>query len=634
MNRAVLVSLLSLITMLLSTSCFVQIPRGSFTLPAGMAQQGYGFASRPSRAGQYDDRGSGQSRQEYSDVHVGTSQAEGFGRSPAFVDNSSLFPPSASSYDQTTAGLRAEGSSHSLLGSIHSQSSSVSPTMGQYSATLSHQQPHYHNHAQSSSHANQSSQPHQQSQHYPYQQHHNHHLHHPSEQQHQLGSLQMPGDLVGSQPLGMHHASAPFGFHPQSPRQPDFSSNLPDGQRKVPNRADTAEPHTPRPPNAWILYRSEKFREIQQSRNEQSRSGSSEKPKSQAEISRIVSQMWQNETSAVKQKFEALADEKKLAHQRMYPTYRYRPKKKGKGAKQSPANQSSDKSPGNSHSPTKEAYGSLAGGHHQDRYSPQGSCSSAYMLDRERGGEAHRSTTNHSPLSNHSQAGRDSMQRKANYGDRRDRGELQVPINYGRSVSGSTSSNESHSMSSYGNNRMHPYGDRAAAFIKQESPRQSTVFDDSPSDASSSYASSHWPGPDAMAAPSSGAYMDGSRAYPNFGGARVPQGSLMGPGSSGNPSLILSPISPPQRQLVPSQQLQTPINNMDGNNLNLAQFAGAPNYSNNGAGFRTAQMAAHGGRFGPAASFGDGSRSELPTGLAVPGSHEGLSDNFDPHRRI
>ncbi|KAJ1024159.1 hypothetical protein NDA16_002998 [Ustilago loliicola] len=448
--------------------------------------------------------------------------------------------------------------------------------------------------------------------------------------------MQMPSDLAGSQPLGMHRTPAQYGFHPHSPRQPDLSQSSPDAQRKEPNRAEAAEPHTPRPPNAWILYRSQKFREIQQNRNEQSRSGSSEKPKSQAEISKMISQMWQNEKSSVKQKFEALADEKKLAHQRMYPTYRYRPKKKGKNAKQNSANQSSDQSPPNSHLPgsKKEDKGSFAGGH-QERYSPQGSASSAYPADRNSGAGPDRSAPNQSPSSIHNQVGRDMISRKTDYGDRRERGELQVPINYGRSVSGSVSSGEGHFIRSYGNNRLHPYGDRPALFMKQESPRQSNLFEDSQSNASSSYAGSHWPGPDAMAGSSGSTYFDGPRAYTNFGSARMPPPSLMGPGSAGSASLMLSPISPPQRQLVPSQQLQHPI---DGNNMDLTEFAGvgggAPGYGNNGGSFRTTPVTSHTNRLGPIPSFGDASRSEMPTGLAMPGSHEGLPDNFDPHRRI
>ncbi|SPC66444.1 related to HMG-box transcription factor [Ustilago sp. UG-2017b] len=633
--------------MLLLTPCLAQIPRGTSSLHSSMAQQGYGIGSGPSRTGQYDDRGAGQARQGYSDLTSGVSQSETFGRCAPLLDGSSLLPSLTSSYDHTSTSSRADASSNSLLHSMHSQSASDSQALSQYGDALSHPQLHYSDEAQSSSHASQSSQPyqehqhHQQGQHYRYQQHnyHPHHLHHPSEQQQYSLGMQMGGDLVGSQPMGMHHATAQYGFHPHSPRQFHFSQGLSDAQRKDSGRAEAAEPHTPRPPNAWILYRSEKFREIQQSRNERSRSGSSEKPKSQAEISKMISQMWQNETSVVKQKFEALADEKKLAHQRMYPTYRYRPKKKGKTAKQAAASQNSDRSPSDGHSPSKkETDGSFSGGY-QERYSPRGNASSAYIADRKSGAETHRVTNNQSPSSMHNQVGRDLIARKTNYGNRRERGDLQAPIHYGRSVSGSTSSSEGHSVASYSNNRMHPYSDRPTSFMKQESPRQSNLFDDTQSNASSSYAGSHWPGPDAMAGGSSGStYFNGSRGYTNFNSTRMPAPQMMGSGSAGSASLILSPISPPQRQLVPSQQLPHPMDGMDGNSMNLAELTNAGSatsgYGNNGSSFRTAPVNTYTGRFGPSPNFGDASRSELPTGLAVPGSNDGLSDNFDPHRRM
>ena len=113
---------------------------------------------------------------------------------------------------------------------------------------------------------------------------------------------------------------------------------LPSGnQLRFETRNHTREPspepqgkRTPRPPNAWILYRSQKFRELEQSKDPQAHSANTGKTKSQAEISRIISAMWQNEPESVRRSFEALADEKKLEHQKMYPNYRYRPRKRVK----------------------------------------------------------------------------------------------------------------------------------------------------------------------------------------------------------------------------------------------------------------------------------------------------------------
>lgn len=279
----------------------------------------------------------------------------------------------------------------------------------------------------------------------------------------------MAGDFMGSHSLGMHHAPNSYAMHHHSDHQ---QASL-EGPRKGQDRTEAAEPHTPRPPNAWILYRSQKFREIQQNRESQTRSGSTDKPKSQAEISRIISQLWQNETSAVKQKFEAMADEKKLAHQKMYPTYRYRPKKKSK-PKQSASGQVGDQR----HTPDgkfvkKSGYGSYTDGSH-DYDASEGSSSAGHSTDRKVGNEILRSSGGNQGVGTavHDLAGRELMSRKPNYADRRERGDLQVPSNYGRSVSGGASFGDGHSFS-YNSTRMHPYGDRPSSLLRQKAPSSS-----------------------------------------------------------------------------------------------------------------------------------------------------------------
>ncbi|SPO31617.1 related to HMG-box transcription factor [Ustilago trichophora] len=608
-----------------------------------MAQQGHVLASGPSRTSQYDDRAVGQNHQEYEGMAVApTTQPEAFGRSAPYVDDGSLFSTSASSYDNTSTSLRSENPSHSLLG-MHSHQQNDSQSMGSYSDVLPHQQSHYTPYTPSPQHISQPSQSYQHHHQHPHQHQHPHHLHHPSDQH--LG-MQMPSDLVRSQSLGMHHAH-PYGMH----HHPEYAQSSLDAQRKAPNRAEAAEPHTPRPPNAWILYRSQKFREIQQTRDSQARSGSSEKPKSQAEISRIISQMWQNETTAVKQEFEALADEKKLAHQRMYPTYRYRPKKKAKSSKQNAAaitaSQINDRSEG--HSIKREVQGAFAGAGYQDRYASEGSTSTAYSttIDRKmEGGDPQRAAVSHGISSIHDLAGRELMSRKNNnYPDRRDRGELYVPINCGRSVSGSISSGEGHSISSYGSNRMHPYGDRvpSSSMLRQESPRASSdVFGDSQPPSGGTYASSHWPDSDTMNGTSNtSTYFDGSRggqnSFTSLGSTRLPAASLIS-NTVGGPSLLS--LSPSTRQSVPSQQLQQhPIDSMN-SNLSLAELTGTPasNTYSGASSFRTTPLTNHHARFGTSFGSAGGERSEVPSGLAaVPhsvGGNDGLTDAFDPHRRM
>ncbi|QRV96613.1 HMG (high mobility group) box protein [Ceratobasidium sp. AG-Ba] len=77
----------------------------------------------------------------------------------------------------------------------------------------------------------------------------------------------------------------------------------------------------PRPPNAWILYRSDKLRELASNQPPGPR-------KPQAEISKIISQMWSSEGPETKGRYEARAEEKKAEHAALYPDYKFAPMKK------------------------------------------------------------------------------------------------------------------------------------------------------------------------------------------------------------------------------------------------------------------------------------------------------------------
>ncbi|CAG8670990.1 34064_t:CDS:1 [Gigaspora margarita] len=73
-----------------------------------------------------------------------------------------------------------------------------------------------------------------------------------------------------------------------------------------------------RPPNSFILYRKYQQSEIKKRY----------KNLTNANISKVVSKMWQNESEKVKFQFEKLADQMKVEHQKNYPDYEYRAKKK------------------------------------------------------------------------------------------------------------------------------------------------------------------------------------------------------------------------------------------------------------------------------------------------------------------
>ncbi|KAF8659216.1 hypothetical protein AX16_001877 [Volvariella volvacea WC 439] len=77
----------------------------------------------------------------------------------------------------------------------------------------------------------------------------------------------------------------------------------------------------PRPPNAWILYRADKMREIPKPQPGEPRLV-------QADISRLISRMWKEESDETRAEYERRADAKKAEHAIRYPDYRFQPMSK------------------------------------------------------------------------------------------------------------------------------------------------------------------------------------------------------------------------------------------------------------------------------------------------------------------
>ncbi|KAF8520375.1 hypothetical protein BU17DRAFT_65397 [Hysterangium stoloniferum] len=96
------------------------------------------------------------------------------------------------------------------------------------------------------------------------------------------------------------------------PTRPEASSSS--------HKADPDQ-NPPRPPNAWILYRSDKLKALPSPEP-----GMPRKP--QADISKIISSMWRMESTAVRSEYEHLSEVKKAEHHTKYPHYRFQPKKK------------------------------------------------------------------------------------------------------------------------------------------------------------------------------------------------------------------------------------------------------------------------------------------------------------------
>lgn len=108
----------------------------------------------------------------------------------------------------------------------------------------------------------------------------------------------------------------------------------------------------PRPPNAWILYRTDKMRELQRQRDatmantngfcipdrpsrrsRRSAGGKASRHSTgggalQAEVSRVVSQMWKHETPDRRAEYAQLAQEHKALHRQRYPDYKYQPRRR------------------------------------------------------------------------------------------------------------------------------------------------------------------------------------------------------------------------------------------------------------------------------------------------------------------
>ncbi|TFY64014.1 hypothetical protein EVG20_g6086 [Dentipellis fragilis] len=97
-----------------------------------------------------------------------------------------------------------------------------------------------------------------------------------------------------------------------APRQPAQSSSKSTGK--------SAEPKPPRPRNAWILYRSDKIRQLPPREDGRSRT--------QAEVSQLISKMWAEVSPEERADYEARADRAKAEHMKKWPDYKYAPVKK------------------------------------------------------------------------------------------------------------------------------------------------------------------------------------------------------------------------------------------------------------------------------------------------------------------
>jgi hypothetical protein len=136
-----------------------------------------------------------------------------------------------------------------------------------------------------------------------------------------------PTDSAGGNPALSHGCStSTFSVHPTSASTPysfsnPYCTNQLHGLIPGMGAGPGGPGQPPRPANAWILYRSDKMKDITPSLPGQP------KPP-QADISKLIAAMWKSEKPEVRQRYEALSDIKKAEHLALYPGYRFQPMKK------------------------------------------------------------------------------------------------------------------------------------------------------------------------------------------------------------------------------------------------------------------------------------------------------------------
>ncbi|ETS62691.1 hypothetical protein PaG_02426 [Moesziomyces aphidis] len=96
----------------------------------------------------------------------------------------------------------------------------------------------------------------------------------------------------------------------------------------------------PRPPNAFILYRSAKMREISNSDKDRNTGTGLGKLDYQRQLSKQIGQLWRNETPEVKAAFYDKSKQAAREHAQRYPEYRFKPGKKGAATADDPSTSS------------------------------------------------------------------------------------------------------------------------------------------------------------------------------------------------------------------------------------------------------------------------------------------------------
>ncbi|SPC66679.1 related to HMG-box protein Hmg3 [Ustilago sp. UG-2017b] len=105
---------------------------------------------------------------------------------------------------------------------------------------------------------------------------------------------------------------------------------------KIPEAPPPVLRKIPRPPNAFILYRSNKMRELMKESQSQTGTGLS-KLDYQRQLSKRIGELWRNEDPDVKAAFYDKSQQAAREHAERYPEYRYKPKPLSKKAQKEEA---------------------------------------------------------------------------------------------------------------------------------------------------------------------------------------------------------------------------------------------------------------------------------------------------------
>ena len=126
----------------------------------------------------------------------------------------------------------------------------------------------------------------------------------------------------GQPTISTFSTSAPLHIvQPYLQNQSDPANSVKESSRLLSEALNPSAIRPRRPANAWILYRSDKMKILKPTEPSAPR-------RTQADISKLIAEMWKNEREEVKKYYETLSDLAKAEHHAQYPTYRFQPAKR------------------------------------------------------------------------------------------------------------------------------------------------------------------------------------------------------------------------------------------------------------------------------------------------------------------